>query len=74
MRSFTNFLWKGKEAFTKDMYDVKKRINRRKIEGICFCIVLYIDVFHLGFYGIIQLTVSRIKITKVHWRKGGYCE
>ncbi len=48
-------------AFTKGRYDVKKCINRRKMKGICFCIFLYIDVFNLGFYGIIQL-IGRHKV------------
>ena len=31
------------------------------MKGICSCIFLYIDVFNLGFYGIIQL-IGRHKV------------
>ncbi len=44
------------------------------MNGIQADIFICLYIFISGFYGIIQLVVSRIKITKVHWRKGGYCE
>ena len=34
------------------------------MKGICFCIFLYIDVFNLGFYGIIQLIGRHIRRIK----------